>query len=119
MVTYTVRKKRQAQSLPPSLTDGGIPMKHAMMALMKSLRLDDQAKLGRLESDWERLAGKPAANHTRPGPLNNGELVIFVDNSMWLSELHRKSRGQLLQSLQQAFGPTVIRSIRLQLDPGR
>jgi len=94
-------------------------MKHALLALMKTLRLDDQAKMGRLESDWERLAGKPAANHTRPGPLIHGELVIYVDNSMWLSELYRKSKGPLLESLQTAFGPTAIRSLRFQLDPGK
>ena len=114
-----VRKKRQAQSLPPNVTDGGIPIKHALMALMKTLQLDEQAKLGRLESDWANLVGKPASNHTRPGPLNQGELVIYVDNSAWLSELHRKSRGQLLQTLQASFGASVIRNVRLQLDPGR
>lgn len=99
--------------------DGGIPIGNALALLVKQLDVQKDAKTGRLEDDWERLAGKVVAAHTRPGPLMKQELVVYVDSSAWLSELHRTSRSTLLAALQKEFGPALIRGLRLQLDPGR
>jgi hypothetical protein len=49
--------------------------------------------------------------------LNADELVVYVDSTVWLSELYR-SRAQMLANLQKAFGKR-IRTLRLQIDPGR
>jgi len=99
------------------MADGGIPIGKLIAPLLKSVKLDDQCRMGVLEEKWEDAIGKTIAAHTRPGILANKILIIFVDSSPWLSELHRMQRD-ILAKLQTTFGRDVILSIRLQLNPG-
>lgn len=108
---------RQSRVQPGSVADGGVPLGKLVAPLLKALRLDDQCRMGVLEERWTAVVGKGIAAHARPGRLENKTLVIFVDSSPWLSELHRMQRD-LLAKLQSAFGREKIAGIRLQLDPG-
>lgn len=110
------RMRRRTSAGAP---DGGLPIGTALAALVRQLDSQKQSRTGRLEDDWERLAGRVVAAHTRPGPLVREELVVYVDSSAWLSQLHRTGRSTLLAALQKEFGPALIRRLRLQLDPGR
>lgn len=111
-------KRESRKSNYSAVENGGIPVSKLVEAVLKSMRLDDQLRMGRLETEWRNIMGPAVAAHTRPGRLNDTELIVFVDSSVWLSELHR-SRVRMLANLQKAFGTARIRSLRLQLDPGR
>ncbi len=100
------------------MADGGIPIRKLIGTMLKSVKLDEQCKLGILEEKWEAAIGKAIATHTRPGSLVNKNLTIFVDSSPWLSELFRVQKD-MLSKLQVTFGRDKILSIRLQLDPGK
>lgn len=108
---------RYAKWQPGTVADGGIPIGKLIGPLLKSVKLDEQCRMGVLEEKWEIAIGKSIASHTRPGVFNNKTLVIFVDSSPWLSELFRMQR-EMLVKLQRTFGSNVIQAIRLQLDPG-
>lgn len=110
--------KREADKSNYAALDGGLPFRKLVEAALKSMKLDDQLRMGRLETDWSQVMGAAVAAHTRPGRLNGDELIVFVDSSVWLSELHR-SKARMLANLQKAFGKNRIRGLRLQLDPGR
>lgn len=112
------RKTRQAEALPDKLLDGGIPLAKLIAPILKSLRLEESRSVNHLQERWEATMGKAVAAHTRPGVLNNGDLTVYVDSSPWLSELKRYTSREMLANLQNAFGREVIRSVRLQLDPG-
>jgi predicted nucleic acid-binding Zn ribbon protein len=73
--------------------------------------------LDSMVAEWPALVGKAVAAHCRPGRLEKGELTVFVDSSVWLNELVRYSRQQLLSNLQAKFGRNEVRSVRVQLDP--
>lgn len=117
-MTHYHRKIRQADITPGKLLDGGIPLSKLIAPILKSLRLEETRSINHLHDRWEATMGKPVAAHTRPGILNNGELVVYVDSSPWLSELKRYAAREMLANLQKAFGKDAIRSVRLQLDPG-
>jgi len=85
--------------------------------LMKRLGLEDTHWLTLLAEEWQEMVGEAVARHTRPGRLENKDLVVFVDNSAWLSELSRYGRKEMLAKLQERFGSSKIASLRLQLDP--
>ena len=110
-------KRESNKSHYAAISSGGVPVAKLVASLLKSMRLDDQLRMGRLETEWPKVMGSAVAAHTRAGRLNGDELVVFVDNSVWLSELYR-SRAQMLANLQKAFGKSRIRRLRLQLDPG-
>ncbi len=109
---------RQAKQQPGATADGGIPIGKLIGPLLRSVKLDEQTKMGILEEKWETAVGKAIAAHTRPGILTNKALTIFVDSSPWLSELHRIQKDMLVK-LQSTFGRDKILTLRLQLDPGK
>jgi len=112
------KSPRQSKQQPGSMADGGIPIGKLIGTMLKSVKLDEQCKMGILEERWEVAIGKVIATHTRPGILTNKNLTIFVDSSPWLSELHRIQK-EMLAKVQTTFGRDKILSIRLQLDPGK
>ena len=109
---------RLADPAPPSPSCDASPLGTFIPQLMKRLGLAEQHWVGRLEEAWPGLVGDAVAGHTRPGRLEHGVLVVFVDSSVWLSELSRYGRGEMLASVRRRFGSRKISNIRLQLDPG-
>jgi len=109
---------RQAKRQPQAVSDGGIPIGKLIGPLLKSVKLDEQCRMGILEEKWESTLGKAIGAHARPGILANKNLTIFVDSSPWLSELFRMQKDILLK-LQTTFGRDTILSVRLQMDPGK
>ena len=85
--------------------------------LMKRLGLEDQQWMDRLAEEWPKLVGAAVARHTRPGRVQRENLVVFVDNSTWLSELARYGKDPMLANLQKQFGNDRIKSVSFQLDP--
>jgi len=84
---------------------------------MKKIGLENHHWLLVLEEKWVTLVGAEVAKHTRPGRFERGNLVIFVDSSVWLSELSRYGRSKILSNLQEHFGLDRMKSVTLQLDP--
>ena len=71
----------------------------------------------RIAEDWLDVAGADVAKHTRPGPLTDGMLTIFVDSAVWLGELSRFGRKPLLKNLKERYGDAGIERLFFQIDP--
>ena len=100
----------------PSVRDG-VPIAPIIAQVIKRLGLESQHGVACVSEAWTAVAGDAVARHTRPGRLDNGHLVVYVDSSMWLSELSRYGRQVMLERLQKRFGRDRIRIVSLQLDP--
>ena len=100
-----------------TLHEGGVPISDLAAACLRSLGLEAQTWLSRIEAAWPTIVGPAIATHTRPGRYLNGELVVFVDSSVWLSEIQRYARKELLTNLQQHLGRDRFKSVQLQIDP--
>lgn len=118
MAIAPFKKRRHSQWMPPGAMDGGLAIGKLIEPFLKSIRIEEQAQLGGLIEKWGEAVGKGVAAHSRPGRLSNRELTVFVDSSVWLSELQRYAQRELLANLQKAFGRDTIQKVRLQLDPG-
>jgi predicted nucleic acid-binding Zn ribbon protein len=86
--------------------------------VMKKLGLEERHWASVLEADWAKCVGAEVARHTRPGRLAGKTLVVYVDNSAWLSELARYGRGKMLDRVRECVGGKVD-ALRLEIDPGR
>ena len=73
--------------------------------------------LEKLVDEWGGLVGEQVAAHARPGRLDAAILCVYVTHSIWLNELSRYGKRQMLTNIQKRFGVTAVRDIRLQLDP--
>ena len=102
------------QPLPPDTT---VSLSEVAEQLLKKWGLEGRVWEERLLRDWPEVVGAQVAAHSRPGRMDRGTLVIFVDGSVWLSELTRYIRGPLLANVQRHCGADKVRSLRLQLDP--
>jgi len=65
-------------------------------------------------SDWERLVGEVIASHTRPKRIENGVLVLEVDDPAWASEMEWMSE-ELLRRITTNANTEEITQIRVQL----
>ncbi|MFO7871122.1 MAG: DUF721 domain-containing protein [Kiritimatiellia bacterium] len=86
-------------------------------SVMKKLGIESQHWLTVMNTDWEKLVGPEVARHTRPGRFERGRLTVFVDSSVWLNELARYGREEMLSNLRREFGGKRVKSLNLRLDP--
>lgn len=86
--------------------------------VLKKLGLDDCIWFSEIEAEWPKIVGPTISKHAFPGRMNGTNLVIFVDSSVWLSELTRYSKKTITDKLQARFGKAKIGSISIQINPG-
>ncbi len=76
--------------------------------LFKDLRMDRRQAEAEIVRTWNSLIDPVITAHAQPVGLNKGTLFVNVDNSMWLSEIVRYRRKEVLDRLQHAFGRELI-----------
>lgn len=112
------RERHQLEQQKPYMSfKDASPIDEAMQRVMKRIGIADQHWLEALSAEWGTLVGEAVARHTRPGRFQKKNLTVFVDSSVWLNELSRYGRKEMLAKLQERFGEGKVRSISLKLDP--
>ncbi|MDP6526211.1 MAG: DUF721 domain-containing protein [Kiritimatiellia bacterium] len=71
-----------------------------------------------LTDEWGSIVGDAVAMHTRPGSLEGRILTVFVDSSVWLSEISRYGNKEMLEKIQGHTGGDHVRRLSFRLDPG-
>jgi Dna[CI] antecedent, DciA len=91
-----VRARRAGDVLPKVLVD---------------LRMDSRRAEAELVKVWNSLIDPNIVAHAQPVGLRKGTLFVTVDSSVWLSEIVRYRRREILDRLQHSFGRTLIQKI--------
>lgn len=55
--------------------------------LLDKLKLSEKLAEQKALLLWNRIVGKEVKKHTRPYTIENGILLVLVDNSAWMNEL--------------------------------
>ena len=71
-----------------------------------------EAEVGRV---WNHLIDPVVTAHAQPTGLRKGTLFVSVDNNVWLSEIVRYRRKEILQRLQTAFSSDLIARISFRI----
>ena len=79
--------------------------------LMKELRLDARQAEAELVKVWNSSIDPVVTAHAQPANLHKGTLFVNVDSSVWLAEIVRYRRREILDRLQHSFGKTVVQKI--------
>lgn len=101
----------------PVTDDHTSTLKEPIRKLIDSLGLKTDTIQQRLMNQWAQITGSPLCRHIRPGPLDRGTLIVYVSNSVMLSELKRFQGATLLKNIQAAVGANEIRKLVFLLDP--
>jgi predicted nucleic acid-binding Zn ribbon protein len=79
--------------------------------LMKDLRMDARQGEAEVVKVWNSLLDPNITAHAQPANLHKGTLFVNVDSSVWLSEIVRYRRKEILDRLQHSFGKNLIQRI--------
>jgi hypothetical protein len=81
----------------------------------KDLRIDDRRAEVEVVKVWNSLLDPNIVAHAQPVGLRKGTLFVNVDSSVWLSEIVRYRRKEILDRLQHGFGRNLIQRISFRI----
>jgi len=79
--------------------------------VLKDLHIDDRRAEAELVKVWNSLIDPNITAHAQPANLRKGTLFVNVHSSVWLSEIVRYRRKEILDRLQHSFGRNLIQKI--------
>jgi predicted nucleic acid-binding Zn ribbon protein len=79
--------------------------------VLRGLGLDRKRAEAEIARVWNHLIDPALVAHAQPTGLRNGTLFVTVDSSVWLDEIVRYRRREILDRLQHSFGPDLISRI--------
>src|SRR5947209_10969972 len=82
-----------------------------MPAVLNKLGLDRRRAEAEIVRVWNNLIDPTLTGHAQPTGLHKGTLFVTVDSSVWLSEIVRYRRKEILDRLQHGFGRDLIARI--------
>ena len=87
------------------------PASALMPRVLSELRIDKRRAEAEVVKVWNDLLDPAIVAHAQPTGLNKGTLFVTVDSSVWLSEIVRYRRKEILDRLQHSFGRDFIAKI--------
>jgi len=82
-----------------------------MPKVLADLRMDSRRAEAEVVKVWNSLIDPNITAHAQPAGLRKGTLFVTVDSSVWLSEIVRYRRKEILDRLQHSFGKNVVQKI--------
>ena len=83
--------------------------------VMSDLHMDNRRAEVEVVKVWNSLLDPNIVAHAQPVGLRKGTLFVNVDNSVWLSEIVRYRRKEILDRLQHSFGRELIQRISFRI----
>lgn len=76
--------------------------------VLSELRIDRRRAEAEIVKVWNNLLDPNIVAHAQPTGLHKGTLFVTVDSSVWLSEIVRYRRKEILARLQHSFGRDLV-----------
>lgn len=86
-----------------------------MPQVLAHLRMDRRQSEAEIARSWNHLVDPVLAAHAQPAGLARGTLFVNVDSSVWLDEIVRYRRREILERLQHSYGREMIQRISFRL----
>ena len=83
--------------------------------VMSDLHMDNRRAEVEVVKVWNSLLDPHLVAHAQPVGLRKGTLFVNVDNSVWLSEIVRYRRKEILDRLRHSFGRELIQRISFRI----
>ena len=83
--------------------------------VLSKLRIDRRQQESQIVEVWKRTIDPVITAHAHPTALAKGTVFVSVDSSVWLSEIVRYRRREILERLQLAVGKDVVQRISFRI----
>jgi predicted nucleic acid-binding Zn ribbon protein len=87
------------------------PAGDVMPRVLQGLGLDRRRAEAEVIKVWNNLLDPQIVAHAQPTGLRKGTLFVTVDSNVWLSEIVRYRRREILERLQHSFGRDFVTRI--------
>lgn len=99
----------RAEEIAARTTDR--PAGSVVSGVLKKLKLDQRQAETEIVKVWNHLIDATLTAHAQPAGIHKGTLFVNVDSSVWLDEIVRYRRKDILTRLQTAFGSEMVKRI--------
>jgi predicted nucleic acid-binding Zn ribbon protein len=86
-------------------------VQNLMPKVLTGLRMDRRRSEAEIVRVWNNSVDPSLTAHAQPVGINKGTLFVNVDSSVWLDEIVRYRRKEILDRLQNSFGKQVVTRI--------
>jgi len=86
-----------------------------MPRVLTGLRLDERRSDREIIKVWNYLIDPAITAHAQPINIVRGTLFVSVDSSVWLDEIVRYRRREILDRLQHSFGKERVKKISFRI----
>ena len=83
--------------------------------VLVDLKLDTRRGDAEIGKVWNALIDPAVTAHAQPANLHKGTLFVNVDSSVWLTEIVRYRRKEILDRLQNSFGKMTVQKISFRI----
>ena len=104
LVFHSSMSRRSARGKKP-------PASAVLPQVLAGMRIDRRRGEAEILKVWNQLLDPVIVAHAQPTGLRKGTLFVTVDSSVWLSEIVRYRRKEILDRLQHSFGRDLISRI--------
>ena len=86
-----------------------------MSKVLTDLRMDRRQAEAEIARVWNNLIDPRITAHAQPAGIHKGTLFVNVDSNVWLDEIVRYRRKEILDRLQHSFGKDAVAKISFRL----
>ena len=91
------------------------PIADVLPNVLQGLRLEKKQAESQILTLWSQAMDPVVTAHAQPTGLHKGTLFISVDSNVWLDELNRYRRREILERMQHLLGRTMVQKISFRL----
>lgn len=84
------------------------PASELVKKVLSGLRMDSRQHEATLVQVWNQSLDPTLTAHAQPTGLRKGTLFVTVDSHVWLDEILRYRRHEILERLQASFGRQMV-----------
>jgi predicted nucleic acid-binding Zn ribbon protein len=84
---------------------------HILPRVLTELRLDRRQTEAEIVRVWNHLIDPALTAHAQPVGLAKGTVFVSVDSHVWLDEIVRYRRREILKRLQHSFGSELVKRL--------
>ena len=84
-------------------------------SVLGSLKLEQRRAETEIVKVWNQTIDPAVTEHAQPTGIRKGTLFVSVDSSVWLDEIVRYRRHEILKRLQLAIGREMIQKISFRI----
>jgi predicted nucleic acid-binding Zn ribbon protein len=96
------------------MSDEATPLSASLDAVIRSLKGDGASAVAGVFGHWEEAVGEAISAHAKPVLLDNGRLLVEVDQPGWATQL-RYLEKELLERLRPHLGGAELHAIEVRV----